>query len=65
MKEMEWVVRTFEYMREKWEVRARNMGNEKPGHKAYAIREAETWQEWVEMARAEFAEVVDANNIPI
>jgi hypothetical protein len=33
------VVRTFGYMKEVWEVRARNMGDEKLGHKAYAMRE--------------------------
>ena len=46
-------------MRETWEVRARNMGNEKLGHKAYAMREAERWKEWAKIARAEFAEAAD------
>ena len=40
VKEMEWVVRTFGHMREVWEIRAESMENEKPGHKAYALREA-------------------------
>ena len=35
---------TFDYERKVWEVRARNVGYEKLGHKAYAIREAERWQ---------------------
>jgi hypothetical protein len=62
---MDWVVRTFGYMREVWEVRARNMGSEKPGHKAYATREAERWQRWAETARAEFAMVLDVKTFPM
>ena len=57
--EMSWVVRTFGYMREVWEARAKNVGGDKPGHKAYAIREAERWERWAETARAEFAKVLD------
>ena len=49
------MVRTFGYKREVWEARARNMGDEKLGHKAYAIREAERWKRWAETARVEFA----------
>ena len=57
-KEMEWVVKSFGYKEKVWEVRARDMGNEKQGHKAYAAREAERWMRWGETARAEFAKVL-------
>ena len=50
---------TFGYMRETWEVRARNMGDKKQGHKAYAMREAEKWQRWAETAIVEFAKAVE------
>ena len=59
------MVKTFEYERKVWEVRARNMGYEKLGHKAYAIREAERWQRWAETARAEFAKVLDMRTFPV
>ena len=65
VKEMEWVVRTFEYMTEVWKVRARNVGNERPGHKAYAIREAEMWRRWAETARADFNVVLDVQKFPM
>ena len=55
---MDWVVTTFGYMKEVWEVRAKDVEDEKPGHKAYAKREAERWQRWAETARAEFADVL-------
>ena len=58
-KEMDWVIRTFGFMREAWEERARKMGDEKLGHKAYAMKEAERWQRWAETARVEFAKVLD------
>ena len=64
-KEMDWVIRSFGYMREVWEARARNMGNEKLGHKAYATREAERWQRWVETAKTEFAEVLGVRTFPM
>ena len=64
-KEMEWVVMTFGYMREVWEVRAKNMAGEKPGHKAYAMREAERWQRWAETARTEFAKALDMETFPM
>ena len=41
IKEMEWVIRTFRYMGGVWKVRAEKMGNEKPGHRAYAARETD------------------------
>ena len=59
------MVRTFGYKRKVWEVRAREMGNEKPGHKAYAAREAVRWQRWGETARAEFAKVLDIKTFPV
>ena len=52
---MEWVIGTFGYMKQLWEVRAEKMGNEKPGHMAYALRETEKWNRWVEIAKLEFA----------
>jgi hypothetical protein len=65
MKEMDWVVRTFGYMREIWEERAKKMGDEKPGHRAYAMREAERWQRWAETARAEFAKILNVKSLPV
>jgi hypothetical protein len=59
---MDWVVGTFAYMRKVWEARAGNMGDEKAGHKAYAMREAERWQRWAETASAEFAKVVNVKS---
>jgi hypothetical protein len=63
--EMSLVVNTFGYMRELWEARARNMGNDKLGHKAYAMREAERWERWGETARAEFAKDLDIETFPM
>jgi len=57
-KEMEWVVGTFRYMGKIWETRSRNMGNEKPGHRAYAMRETERWHRWAETANTEFGKVL-------
>ena len=62
-KEMDWVIRTFGYMRKVWETRARDMGGEKPGHKAYAMREAERWQRWIETAKAEFSKTLGVKGI--
>jgi hypothetical protein len=58
MKEMEWVIRTFRYMEKIWETRGENMGNEKPGHKAYAAREKERWYRWAGTAKAEFVKAL-------
>ena len=63
VQEMDWVVRTFGYMKEVWEVRARNMGDDMLGHKAYAAREAERWGRWAETAKAEFAKVLEKKNL--
>jgi len=57
MKEMEWVIGTFRYMRGVWEMRAKKMENEKPGHRAYAAREVDRWDRWAEIAKTEFAKV--------
>jgi hypothetical protein len=54
---MEWVIGTFRYMGEVWRVRAGKMGNEKPGHRAYAARETERWNRWAGIAKTEFAKV--------
>ena len=59
MKEMEWVIRTFKYMEELWGKRAEKMGNEKPGHRAYAIREMDRWQRWAGVAKGEFSKVTE------
>ena len=58
MKEMGWVVRTFQHMREVWEIRAEDVGDQKPGHKSYALKEAERWKQWGETGKAEFAKVL-------
>jgi hypothetical protein len=55
---MEWVVRTFGHMREAWEIRAEEMGNQKPGHRSYALREAERLKRWEKTGRVEFAKVL-------
>ena len=65
VQEMNCVVRTFGYMREVWEGRARNIGGDKQGHKAYAKREAERWQRWEETAKIEFAQVLDIRTFPL
>ena len=64
-KEMDWVVTTFGYMREVWEVRAESVGDEKPGHKAYGMREAERWKRWTETAKAEFAKTLGVRSFPV
>ena len=44
MKEMEWVIGSFGYMEGVWKARTSEMGSEKPGHRAYAMREADRWR---------------------
>ena len=61
MKEMEWVIGTFKYMEEVWKVRAEKMGDEKPGHRAYAARETDRWNRWAVIAGAEFVKVMGVN----
>jgi hypothetical protein len=61
VKEMEWVVGTFQHMREVWEIRAENAGDQKPGHKSYALKEAERWKQWGKTGKAEFAEVSETS----
>ena len=58
MKEMKWVIETFRYMEKVWEMRAKRMGNERLGHRAYAARETDRWNRWAETAKAEFAKVL-------
>jgi len=58
MKEMEWVIGTFRYMENIWKTRGKNMGNEKPGHKAYAAKETDRWCRWAEIAKEEFVKVL-------
>ena len=59
MKEMEWVIGSFRFMEGLWETRAEQMGNEKPGHRAYAMREADRWSRWAEIAKTEFSKVTE------
>ena len=40
-----------------WKVRAEKMGNEKPGHRAYAVREMDRWDRWAGIAEIEFLKV--------
>lgn len=65
MKEMEWVVGTFRYMEKVWETRAKNIGDEKLGHRAYAMRETDRWHKWTEIAKTEFAKVLELKTFPI
>ena len=55
LKEMEWVIGTFRHMGGVWKARAEKMGNEKPGHKAYAARETERWNRWAGIAESKFS----------
>lgn len=48
------MIGSFGYMEEVWKARASEMGDQKPGHKAYAKREADRWKRWKEIAKAEF-----------
>ena len=64
MKEMEWVIGTFRYMGKVWEARAKSIGNEKLGHKAYALRETDRWHRWAEIASTEFAKVLKLETFP-
>ena len=59
------MIGTFRYMGKIWEGRGKNMGNEKPGHKAYAARETERWHRWVETAKSEFVKVLGEENFPM
>lgn len=54
---MKWVIGTFRYMGELWETRAKKVGNERPGHRAYAARETDRWNRWVQIAGTEFGRV--------
>ena len=65
MKEMEWVIRTFRYMGEIWKGRAKEVGDEKPGHRAYAAKEIERWNRWAGVAENEFAKVMGVEAIPM
>ena len=51
------MIRTFRYMGGVWKVRAEKMGNEKPGHRAYAARETDRWNRWAGIAKIEFIKV--------
>ena len=59
IKEMEWVIETFRYMEGIWKARAERMGNDKPGHRAYAVRETDRWDRWAGIAKSEFAKVTE------
>lgn len=65
IKEMEWVIATFTHMGGVWEARAGKMGNDKPGHMAYAARETERWNRWARVAQIEFAKVTGVKSFPI
>ena len=62
---MEWVIRTFRYMGRVWKVRAEKMGNEKPGHRAYAVREMDRWDRWAGIAETEPLEVTGVKAFPM
>ena len=55
--EMGWVIGTFRHMGEIWGMRTIKAGNEKPGHMAYAARETDRWNRWVEIAKSDFGKV--------
>ena len=65
MKEMGWVIGTFRYMGEIWKVRGEKMGNEKPGHRAYAARETSRWHRWAEIAKTEFVKALGEETFPM
>lgn len=57
MKEMECVIGTFRHVEGLWKKRAKRMGEERLGHKAYAAREMDRWGRWAGVAKTEFANV--------
>ena len=59
------MIGTFRHMEEDWGTRAKNMGNGKLGHRAYAIREMDRWHRWGEIAKTEFAKVLELETFPI
>lgn len=59
VKEMEWVLGSFSWMEEIWNARALEMGDQKPGHRAFARRETDRWKRWKGIARAEFMKVAE------
>ena len=59
------MIRTFGYMEVIWKERAKNTGNKKLGHKAYAAREIDKWHRWAEIATTEFAKVLELEIFPI
>ena len=65
MKEMEWVIGTFSHMGKIWKTRSENIGNKKPGHRAYAARETERWHRWAETAKTEFVQVLGEETFPM
>jgi hypothetical protein len=65
VKEMEWVVGTFKYMGGIWEARGGKMGNERPGHRAYAARETDRWHKWANTARDEFTKALGGEAFPV
>ena len=65
MKEMEWVIETFRYMGGVWKVRGEKVGNDKPGHRAYAARETDRWDRWAEIAKNEFAKATEVKTFPV
>ena len=46
-----------------WKERVEKMGNEKPGHRAYAARETDRWSRWAGIAKVEFAKVMEMNDL--
>jgi len=48
-----------------WKVRAEKMGNEKPGHRAYAAKETDRWNRWAGIAEIEFAKAAGDESFPI
>lgn len=62
---MEWVTGSFGHMEEVWKARALKMGGQKPGHRAYAGREADRWKRWREIAKSEFMKVAGVNAFSI
>ena len=46
-------------------VRTEKMGNEKPGHRAYAARETGRWNRWAGIAEIEFFKVTGMRAFPM